>query len=123
MSPSSLVWSGQAVGEQTWDLPHGEEISGKLLLSKEPGRFSEDTWLWYRIGRLWVFVGGAKEAPQRGCLCLESRAGCVQAPPRLVGGLRPPVTRTLCVLVPEAMALSWAPPGNCGDEDLKICSP
>lgn len=61
---------GQAVGEQTWYLPHGEEISGKLLQSKEEGSVrtvgcganwagGED-----RIGRLWVFVDGAKEAPQ-----------------------------------------------------------
>lgn len=84
MSPSSLVWSGQAVGEQTWDLPHGEEISGKLLLSKEPGRFSEDTGLWYRIGRLWVFVGGAKEAPQR--LPLPGEQGWLCAGPSKAGG-------------------------------------
>lgn len=84
MPPSSLDWSGQAVGEQTWDLPHGKEMSGKLLLNKEPGSFSEDTGLWYRIGRLWVFVGGAKEAPQG--LPLLRELGWLCAGPSNAGG-------------------------------------
>lgn len=96
-------------------------------------------WLvvWTGSSRLQEDEGGAGEAPG-GCLCwreagmMKSRAGHRQAPPQRTitsakeeqaqEGRGTPVSRAFCGLVPKVAAPSQVPHGNCGHEDLNICS-